>query len=126
AIGRQYCAFLTFNVVLNDLVGVKDVFIVDTSARRFNAELELWTQRSGFKPVDVPVEYGLALLSEALALNVESHFPLPRDFIFRRGQLGELPPPPTAALIHQHISRGQALLMPNLLDEAGQLVEEPE
>jgi hypothetical protein len=126
AIERPYGAFMTFNFVLNDLVGVKDVFIVDTSARRFTAELDLWTERSGFTPVDVPVEYGLGLLSEALALNAESQFPLPRDFVFRRGQLGQLPPPPSDALIHQHISRGQALLMPNLLDEAGELLEEPE
>lgn len=126
AIERPYGGFMTFNFVLNDIVGVKDVFVVDTSARRFNIELDLWTERSGFKPVDVPVEYGLALLSEALALNTESHFPLPRDFVFRRGQLGELPPPPADALIHQHISRGQALLMPNLLDESAQLLEEPE
>ena len=126
AIERPHGAFMTFNLLLNDIVGVKDVFIVDTSARRLVAELELWTERSGFKPVDVPVEYGLALLSEALAHNAETRTPLPREFVFRRGQLGELPPPPADALIHQHISRGQALLMPNLLDESAQLLEEPE
>jgi hypothetical protein len=126
AVERPYGAFMTFNFVLNDIVGAKDVFIVDTSARRFNVELREWGERSGFQAVELPVEYGLSLLSEALVLNAESHVPIPRDFVFKRGLLGELPPPPTDALIHQHISRGQSLLMPNLLDESPQLLEEPE
>jgi hypothetical protein len=115
-----------FNLVLNDLDGLRDEMIVDTTLRRFTVDLEQWGQRSGFKAVDVPAEYGLALLSETLAVNAERGTPLPRDFVIRRSQLGDLPPPPGDALIHQHISRGQALLMPNLLDESGSLLEEPE
>jgi hypothetical protein len=126
AVERQYGGLTAFNLALNDLVGLQDEMIADTTVRRFNVDLEQWTQRSSFKPAEVPVEYGLALLSEALALNADGGAPLPRDFVIRRSQLGELPPPPTDALIHKHVSRGQALLMPNLLDESAAVLEEPE
>jgi hypothetical protein len=116
-----------FNLAINDTMGLKDALIEETTRRRFDRRLDEWAERTGLAPIEVPVEYGLALLSEALALNAESHFPLPRDFVIRRSLLGELPPPPTDALIHQHVSRGQTFLMPNLLDESSELLEgEPE
>jgi hypothetical protein len=115
------------NLVLNDQTGLKDVIIVDTTMRRFGIEVQEWSARSGLEPVEVPSDYVLSLLSEALALNAEDGgAPLPRDFVIRRGLLGDLPPPPTDALIHQHVSRGQALLLPNLLDGSARLMEERE
>jgi hypothetical protein len=116
-----------FTLAVNDVVGVKDVIVDETTRRRFERHLDDWSERSERQPVEIPTEYGLSLLSEALALNAESHFPVPRDLVLRRPQIGELPPPPTAALIHQHISRGQIFLMPNLLEESGGLLDaEPE
>jgi hypothetical protein len=116
-----------FTLAINDVVGVKDVMVDETTRRRFERHLDDWSERSERRPVELPTEYGLSLLSEALALNAESHFPVPRDLVLRRPQLGELPPPPAAALIHQHISRGQTFLMPNLLEESGGLLDaEPE
>lgn len=116
-----------FTLAINDVVGVKDVLIDETTRRRFERHLDDWSERSERRPVEIPTEYGLSLLSEALALNAQSHFPVPRDLVLRRPQLGELPPPPAAALIHQHVSRGQIFLMPNLLEESGGLLDaEPE
>jgi hypothetical protein len=124
---RPHSGLTMFNLAVNDTVGLKDALIEETSRRRFEARLAEWRERSGFATVEVPVEYGLALVSEALALNAESRFPVPRDFVIRRPLLGELPPPPTDALIHQHVSRGQSFLMPNLLDESARLLDgEPE
>jgi hypothetical protein len=118
---------ISFTLALNDVVGVKDALIDESSRRRFERQLADWRERAEREPIEIPVEYGLALLSEALALNAESHYPLPRDFVIRRSMLGELPPPPTAALIHQHVSRGQVFLLPTLLEEsAGLLESEPE
>jgi hypothetical protein len=118
---------ISFTLALNDVVGVKDVLIEETTRRRFERQLADWRERAERVPIEIPVDYGLALLSEALALNAESHFPLPRDFVIRRPLLGELPPPPAAALIHQHVSRGQVFLLPTLLEEsAGLLESEPE
>jgi hypothetical protein len=118
---------VSFTLATNDVVGLKDVLIEETTRRRFERQLADWRERTERAPIEIPTEYGLALLSEALALNTESHFPLPRDFVIRRPLLGELPPPPAAALIHQHVSRGQVFLLPTLLEEsAGLLESEPE
>jgi hypothetical protein len=124
---RPHGRLTMFNLAINDVVGLKDVLIEETTRRRFERRIEEWNERTEHGAIEVPVEYGLALLSEALALNAESQFPLPRDFVIRRSLLGELPPPPTDALIHQHVSRGQTFLMPNLLEESAGLLEgEPE
>jgi hypothetical protein len=124
---RPRGGLVAFHLAINDVVGLKDVMIDDTTRRRFERYLAEWTERSARAPTEIPVEYGLSLLSEGLALNAESHFPLPRDFVLRRPLLGELPPPPTAPLIHQHVSRGQIFLLPTLLEESGRLLEgEPE
>jgi len=123
---RPHGGLLVFNLVLNDLTGLKDAFVTEMTSRRFEADLKGWHERTEMSAIDIPSEYGLALLSEDLVLSGESQTPLPRDFVMRRGVLGELPPPPTDALIHQHISRGQVLLMPNLLDESAALLDEVE
>jgi hypothetical protein len=117
----------TFSLAINDVVGLKNVLIEETTRRRFDRRLREWNEQNERWVTEIPIEYGLALLSEALALNAESDFPLPRDFVIRRGLLGELPPPPADALIHQHISRGQTFLLPNLLEESARLLNgEPE
>lgn len=124
---RPHGGMMMFNLAINDVVGVKDVLTEETTRRRFERRLDDWNERTELRSIAAPVEYGLALLSEALALNAESQFPVPREFVIRRGLLGELPPPPTEALIHRHISRGQSFLMPHLLDESARLLEsEPE
>lgn len=124
---RPLGGMTTFSLAINDVVGLKNAMVEETTRRRFERRIREWSEANERPPVEVPVEYGLALLSEALALNAETGFPLPRDFVIRRGLLGELPPPPTDALIHQHISRGQTFLMPNLLQESARLLDgEPE
>jgi hypothetical protein len=124
---RPLGGMTTFSLAINDVVGLKNALIEETTRRRFERRLREWNETNERLAVDVPVEYGLALLSEALALNAEADFPLPRDFVLRRGLLGELPPPPADALIHQHVSRGQTFLLPNLLQESARLLDgEPE
>jgi hypothetical protein len=126
-IERPLGGMTTFSLAINDVVGLKNVLIEETTRRRFDRRLREWNEHNERWATEIPVEYGLALLSEALALNAETDFPLPRDFVIRRGLLGELPPPPADALIHQHISRGQTFLLPNLLEESVRLLNgEPE
>ena len=104
---RPLGGMTTFSLAINDVVGLKNALVEETTRRRFERRLREWNETNERLAVDVPVEYGLGLLAEALALNAETDFPLPRDFVLRRGLLGELPPPPTDALIHQHVSRGR-------------------
>jgi hypothetical protein len=115
-----------FWMVLNDVVGMKDCTFRETTRRRFNELLRDWGERSEMSAVELPGDYALALVSEALKLNAESGFTVPTDFQIHRRLLGELPPPPEDALIHRDISRGQALLLPNLLEESAELLEEEE
>lgn len=122
-----HLGMVLYSIAINDIVGVKDMFHEPASKRSLRSTVELFTMKSGQTVVDLPTEYGLALLSEALELNKESRFPVPRELLVRMGTLGTLPPPPQQALVYQWITRGQSLLMPTLLDESAELLEtEPE
>jgi hypothetical protein len=126
AIERPLGGLDAFGLVLNDVIGVTDCTYRDTTRRRLTSSLSGWRADSDTPTVELPIDYALALLSEALQLNAESGTTVPTELQIHRRLLGDLPPPPTEALIHRHVSRGQALLMPNLLDESGQLFEEEE
>ena len=125
-VDRPLGGLLEFALALNDLVGMKDCSFRETTRKKFNQTLEGWRERQEMHVVDLPPDYALALVSEALALNAEQRFPVPTEFQLHRHVLGELPPPPEDALIHRHVSRGQALLLPNLLEESAGLLDEEE
>jgi hypothetical protein len=115
-----------FGMVVNGVVGVKDCTFRDTTRKRFVLQLQDWRDEQGITLVDLPPEYALALVSEALALNAETGYHVPTELQLHRAQLGTLPPPPEQALIHQHITRGQSLLMPDLLEHSPQILDEEE
>lgn len=120
---RPHGGLTMFYFALNDVVGLRDFRHEDTTRRRVDRRLADWDERAEPRPTELPLAYGLSLISEALELNRESGVPLPRDFVIRRQLLGELPPPPITAPIHQHVSRGQIFLLPNLLEESAGLLE---
>ena len=117
---------LEFALALNDQVGMKDCTFRDTTRKRFNETLRGWRESHEMHVVDLPPDYALGLVSEALVLNADQRFPVPTEFQLHRRALGELPPPPDVALIHRYVSRGQALLLPHLLEESAQLLDEEE
>ncbi len=115
-----------FGMVLNGVVGMKDCTFRDTTRKRFSIQLQEMRDEHGLTLVELPPEYALALIAEGLSLNAETGYRVPTEFQLHRGTLGALPPPPEQALVHQHISRGQSLLMPDLLERAPGLLEEEE
>ncbi|MDP8922308.1 MAG: hypothetical protein M3O34_05450, partial [Chloroflexota bacterium] len=121
---RPYGGMLSYALVLNDVVGVKDCAYEETTRRRMTERMQSWLATTELTAVTLPGDYALALVAEALALNAETGFTVPRDFLFHRSGLGELPPPPTDALIYRHVTRGQAFLLPDLLDSSPALLEE--
>jgi hypothetical protein len=123
---RPYGGMLSYALVLNDVVGVKDCAFEETTRRRMTERMRDWLASTELTAIELPPDYALALVAEALALNAETGFTVPRDFLFHRAGLGELPPPPADALIYQHVIRGQAFLLPDLLDSAPDLLEEKE
>ena len=122
---RPYGGVLSYALVLNDVVGVKDCAYEETTRRRMTERMRDWLGATELTAVTLPGDYALALVAEALALNAETGFTVPRDFLFHRSGLGELPPP-TDALIYRHVTRGQAFLLPDLLDSSSALLEEKE
>lgn len=123
---RSFGGVDTFGLVANLYVGVKDTTYRDTTRKRFTRMIEDWREEHDLTLVELPPEYALSLVSEAVALNAQERFPLPTEFQLHRRQLGELPPPPTEPLIYQHVSRGQSVLLPNLLESSGELFEQKE
>ena len=123
---RPYRGVLSYALVLNDVVGVKDCAFEETTRRRMTERMRDWLATTELTAIALPGDYALALVSEALALNAETGFTVPRDFLFHRSGLGELPPPPTDALIYRHVTRGQAFLLPDLVDTSPALLEEKE
>ncbi len=117
---------VVFGLILNDSVGVSDASYRETTRKKFQQTLRSWRERGDMLLVSLPVEYALALISEALGHNRKHGTPIPTELQLHRRDLGELPPPPTDALIHTQVSRGQALLMPNLFEESPRLLVEEE
>jgi hypothetical protein len=126
ALERPLGGLASFGLLLNDIVGMKDCTFRETTRKKLRETLRAGEEERGLRSVEIPPEYALSLVSEALALNAESGFAVPTEFQLHRALLGELPPPPEQALIHRHISRGQALLLPNLLEESAKLLDERE
>lgn len=126
ALERQFGGMAVYGLLLNDVVGIKDCSYRDTTRKRFGETLRSWREHHESPAVELPPDYALALVSEALALNAESGFTVPTEFQLHRRVVGELPDPPEQALIHRYVSRGQALLLPNLLEDSDQLLDEPE
>lgn len=123
---RPYGGMLSYALVLNDVVGVKDCAYEETTRRRMTERMRDWLATTELTAVTLPGDYALALVSEALALNAETGFTVPRDFLFHRSGLGELPPPLGDALIYRHVTRGQAFLLPDLLESSPDLLDETE
>ena len=115
-----------FGLVLNDSQGMQECSYRETTRRKFAETLRAWREDRGLTTVVLPPEYAASLVSEALALNAETGNSVPTEFQVHSAPLGELPAPPEGALIHQHVSRGQALLLPDLLERSDRLLDEEE
>lgn len=123
---RPLGGLAVFGLLLNDLVGMKDCTFRETTRKKFRETLRDWHDQNELPSHELSPDYGLALVSEALALNAESGQTVPTEFQLHRALLGALPPPPENALIHRYVTRGQALLLPDLLEQTDQLLDEEE
>ncbi|MFN8523598.1 MAG: hypothetical protein U0821_10925 [Chloroflexota bacterium] len=112
-------------LLVHEQRGVRDAAVRDTTRRRLTELVQQTGEQLGAAFAEVPVEYGLALLAEALARNRESGQVVPAPLQARRDLLASLPAP-AEPLIYQHVARGQIMLRPDLLDRAETLLEEPE
>jgi hypothetical protein len=112
--------------VLNDVVGMKACTIDDTTRKRANERLARWKQRAGFDWVEIPPSYARQLIGEALELNHESGFTVPREYQIYQRAIGNPAQPFERALIYDEIPAAEVTLNPELLERSSELLDEEE
>jgi len=111
--------------VLNDSLGLQELSLVETTRKRFQREYE--AARSGVGTwVNLPPEYSLRLIREAVDVSREAGAGLPTRYQAFRDALGEADGPPERALIYDTISPVEINFNPGWLDDSTLLVAEPE
>jgi GNAT superfamily N-acetyltransferase len=113
-------------LVINDIVGMKAASIEQTTRRRADERQERWEQRTGLGWIAIPPEYARRLVGEALELNRESGFTVPREWLMRQRDLRDLPLPFERAIVYDEISAGEIALNPQYLERSPQLLDEEE
>jgi hypothetical protein len=113
-------------VALNEIVGMKACLVEDTTRRRFAARIEEWRRGQPLTVVQLPNDYVPQLIGEALELNRESGFTIPREWLLRQQALAGLVRPFERAVVYDEIPAAEVALNPELLEESSGLLEEPE
>ncbi|HET6316821.1 MAG TPA: hypothetical protein VFG86_10200 [Chloroflexota bacterium] len=112
-------------LLFDELKGLLDVSLVDTTRKRFMRELEQRRLERG-EWVQLPGEYALRLVREAVDINRATDTPLPTRYRALRDAFGEAPGPPERALVYETISPVEASFHPDWLSQTGDLMDEPE
>jgi hypothetical protein len=111
-------------LLLNDLKGVVELSLVDTTRKRFLRELDE-RRREGFW-VELPGDYAWRLVREAADVNRAQNTALPTRYRALRDVFGEAPGPPERALVYATVSPVETTFNPDWLSEAQALMREPE
>jgi hypothetical protein len=113
-------------LVLNEIVGIKDAMVSDTTRRRFLEQVRDITRESQIEFVELPTEYARALLAEAVELNQKTGFTVPAEMQTYQSVVGDFGDPPERALIYDEMPTAEIRLDPTYLQQSAQLIEEPE
>lgn len=113
-------------MVLNDIVGMKDCTVEETTRKRFTARMQEWRDRLDLPSLPIPLDYAPQLVGEALELNRESRFTVPREWLMNQRTLAGLAAPFREALVYREIPASEVALNPDLLAESPSLLEESE
>ncbi len=112
-------------LLLNDLRGLQELSLVDTTRKRFQREFEA-ARRGAGDWVEVPGEYSLQLIREAVDTTREVGSGLPTRYQAFRDVFGEAAGPPERGLIYQTISPVEINFNPGWLEDSTRLLGEPE
>lgn len=112
-------------MLLNDLEGLQELDLIDTTRKRFLRELES-ARREQATWVELPGEYARRLVREAVDLVRERGAGPPTRYRAFRDAFGEAPAGPERALVYETISPVEANFNPEWLEESGRLLREPE
>jgi len=112
-------------LLLNDLRGLQEMSLVDTTRKRFQREFEQSASGAGVW-VNLPGEYGLRLVREALDLTRELGGGPPARYQAFRDTFGEAAGRPERGLIYETISLVEINFNPGWLEQSPRLLGEPE
>jgi hypothetical protein len=112
-------------LLLNDLRGLPEMSLIDTTRKRVARDLEE-SRRGVGTWVSLPGEYALRLVREAVDLTREVGGGLPTRYHAFRDVFGEAPAGPERALVYETISPVEVNFNPEWLDESVLLLGEPE
>jgi hypothetical protein len=114
-------------LLLNDLKGLQDLSLVDTTRKRFVQELdERRRDPTGGTWVTLPGDYALRLVKESVDVTHEVGGVLPTRYRAFRDAFGEAPIAPERALVYETISPVEATFHPDWLEDSANLLREPE
>jgi hypothetical protein len=113
------------SLLLNDLQGLQEVSLVDTTRKRFLSEFAQARREAG-PWINLPGDYSLRLVREAVDLTRELGGGLPTRYRAFRDAFGEAAGPPERALVYETISPLEINFNPDWLDDSFRLLSEPE
>jgi hypothetical protein len=111
--------------LLNDLQGLQELSLVDTTRKRYLREFEDSRAIAGTW-VSLTGEYALRLIREAVDITRAQGAGVPTRYRTLREVFGEAPGPPERALVYETISPVEANFNPDWLDDSLRLLGEPE
>jgi hypothetical protein len=112
-------------LLLNDVRGLQDMSLVDTTRKRFQRDFDQM-RRGAAVWITLPGEYALRLVREAVNVTREAGGGLPTRYQAFRDVFGEAPAPPERALLYDTISPVEVNFNPGWLEESPRLLGEPE
>jgi hypothetical protein len=112
-----------FSMVLNEVQGVRDADLADTTRKRALERFARTEQQIGLPTVDLPTEYAEQLVGEADALSRQRAATLPREYQAYLRLVGQPPPAPTRALVYTALPTAETILNRGLISETPRLFE---
>jgi hypothetical protein len=114
-----------FSVLLNDVAGMKDFFVRDSTRKKLAAREEEMREQAG-EWVELPIPYAQWLIQEGLSLNAESGLAVPHEYQHWKDVIGAPPEPYERPLAYEEVSRFEIKMRPELLEHSPELFEEEE
>ncbi len=112
-------------LVLNDVNGLQEMSLIDTTRKRFQRDFEESRRKMGTF-VSLPGDYALRLVREGVDLARERGTGVPTRYHALHDVFGEAPGPPERALVYETISPAEATFNPDWLEQSSALLSEQE
>jgi hypothetical protein len=113
------------SALVNDVEGLKDFFVRDSTRKKLAAREEEMREQAGTW-IDLPIPYAQWLIQEAVALNAESGLAVPLEYRHWQDVVGTPSQAYERPLAYEEVSRFEVKMRPELLEHSPDLFEEEE